>query len=503
MGEAQANLFEPEFNRAIKVQAVDQRITSHGGAILIREFDHQLGLTESLASQLLDPRRQDLIRYQAVELLRERIYALAMGDARQDDLDRLAHDPAMKLATWDRPGEEVLNQRMASQPTQSRLVGWLAHSKQNREALRNSLFDWTHRHLRSTAATRDTNRRVGNATIDVDSFPVEVHGHQKGAAYNGYYKQTVYHPMLASFSVGGDYDSTREGQRLGNGFIHAVLRQGSVHTAKGIKRFVRNVIDKTKQMARSFDIRLDAGYTTGAVMDELTGQNVRFCGRIKKNPVLVRLVEPHLKRSPGRPPAGGYEDVIELGMHQAESWQHAQRLLLVIVDKPDPKTGQLELMPRYFFLITNWSQEQRSGEEVLAHYRKRGTFEDRLGEFNEAIGCRLSSPHFEENEITLLLALLAFNVTSMMRNELEDELGGCWDLHRFQQSVLRTGARVVKKSRRLVMHIELAVQEFWLALTRRIAKLQLASLWPIPQGARSRSYTPPPRHAHERLVLRN
>ena len=150
MGEAQPNIFEPDFNRSIKVQAVDQRLTSHAGAILLRDFDHRLALTESLADQLIDPRRQDRIRYQVVELLRERIYAMALGESHQDDLDRLAHDPAIKMAVWDRPGEEVLNQRMASQPTQSRLIDWLADCKTNREALRSSLFDWTHRHLKST-----------------------------------------------------------------------------------------------------------------------------------------------------------------------------------------------------------------------------------------------------------------------------------------------------------------------------------------------------------------
>lgn len=505
MGEAQANVFEPDFNRSVKVQAVDQRLTSHAGAILLRDFDHQLGLTESLADQLIDPRRPDRIRYQAVELIRERAYALAMGASHQDDLDRLAHDPAIKIASWDRPGEEVLDQRMASQPTQSRLIGWLTSFKQNREALRNSLFDWVHRHMRSTgyASSSSNDRRVRQATLDIDSFPIQVHGKQTGASYNGYYKDTVYHPMVASLSVGGDYDSTREGMRLGNGFIHAVLRQGNTHTAKGIKRFVRNVIDKAKQCAWSFEMRLDAGYVMGEVTDELTDQNVRFSGRIKKNPVLVRLAEPHLKRPPGRPPTQGYEDIIELGAYQAESWQHAQRLILVIVDKPDLKTGQLELLPRYFFLLTSWSEEQRSGEDVLAHYRKRGTFEDRLGEFNAAIGCRLSSPNFAENEVTMLLGLLAFNLASMMRNEFEDELGGCWDLSRFQQSVLRTGARVVKHARRLVIYIEQSVCEFWQVMSKRIGDLRLASLWPAPQGSRSRPYMPPPRHAHERLVLRD
>jgi hypothetical protein len=501
MGEAQGNLFEPEFNRSVKVTTTDQRLTSHAGAVLLRELDHQLGLTESVGQQIDDPRHPDKIRYTATELLRERVYAMALGSENQDDLDRLAHDPAMRMAIWDRPGEEVLEQRLASQPTQSRLIDWLSSSKTNREALRNSLFDWTHRHLRSTG--RDKGRAVRRATIDVDSFPISVHGQQSGSSYNNYYKDTVYHPLVASFSVDGDYDSTRHGGRLGNGFIHAILRQGQVHTSKGMKRFMTCVIDRARKMAQSFDLRLDAGYTHGAVMDELVEQKVRFCGRIKKNKVLERLAEPHLKRPPGRPPVGGYEDVIELGEYQSERWKHAQRLILVVVDKPDSRTGQLNLLPRFFFLVTNWKRSMRSGPEVLAHYRKRGTFEDRLGEFNEAIGPHLSSPDFAENEITMLLAMLAFNVTTMLRNEFEDATGGCWDLHRFQQSVLRAGGRVVKGARRLQLQIEESVGAFWQTMTERISQLRLASLWTPPQGARSRRYVPPPSHAHLALVLRD
>ena len=79
MGEAQEWLFEPSFNRAVKVRASDERITSDAGLLLLREADHRLGLTESLSQRLVDPRRQHLIRYQLVELLRERVYALAQG----------------------------------------------------------------------------------------------------------------------------------------------------------------------------------------------------------------------------------------------------------------------------------------------------------------------------------------------------------------------------------------------------------------------------------------
>ena len=504
MGEAQGTLFEPKFNRTIKVQTFDQKITSHAGAVLLRETDHQLGLVESLTEQITDPRHPDKIRYTANELIRERIYAMALGDEDQDDLDRLAHDPAMRMATWNRPGQEVLEQRLASQPTQSRLIDWLANIPGNREALRHSLFDWTHRHLRSTGHNRQGDSGghvVMRATIDIDSFPIKVHGHQQGGKYNGHYRDTVYHPLVASFCVDGDYDHA--GSRFGNGFIHATLRQGQVHTAQGMQRFTERVISHARQMARSFDLRLDAGYTIGRVMDAITAENVRFCGRLKKNPVLERLAAPHLSRTVGRPPKDGYEQVIELGKYQAEGWNHAQRLLLVIVDKPDPETGQLRLFPRYFFLITNWPRTLRSGEQLLAHYRKRGTFEDRLGEFNAVIGPHLSSPEFVENEVTMLLSLLAFNLATMLRNELEAATGGSWDLQRFQQTVLRAGGRVTKHARRVWLSVEASVGNFWSVLTKRIASLTLSSRWSPPKGARPQAYIPPPPHSHLSLVLRD
>ena len=172
-------------------------------------------------------------------------------------------------------------------------------------------------------------------------------------------------------------------------------------------------------------MRIDAGYTDGATLDFLTDEKLRFLGRLKSNAVLERLAEPHLARPVGRPPKGGYEDVIELGPYQAESWRHPQRVLLVIVDKPDPKTGQLNLLPNYFFLVVGWKPEELDGPAALEHYRRRGTFEDRLGEFQQAIGPHLSHADFHANEAVLRLSLLAFNLASMLRIEYEDEAGSC------------------------------------------------------------------------------
>jgi len=496
MGEVKLNVFEPDFNRSIKVETTDQRLTSNAGVLLLREADQRLQMISSIGDELADPRAPHKIRYSLTELMRERIYSMSLGFSAQDDVDMLCHDPAFRMAVWDRRGDQVVDERLASQPTQSRLLGVLTSNPANLRTVQAGLGGSIRRHVLSTK-----NRVVRHATIDIDSFPIEVHGEQKGAAYNGHYRRTIYHPLLASFCVGGDYDSTREGLRLGNGFIHAMLRQGQVHTADGMIRFLDHTHQQAMRMARRVDYRLDAGYTIGAVLDRMTEMNRRFVGRLKSNAVLERMAEPHLKRPPGRPPAAGYQKIVELGKYQAQEWRYPQRVVLVVIDAPDAETGQLRLFPRYFFLVTNWPEQRRSGLELLEHYRRRGTFEDRLGEFNQAIGVHLSSPNFKENEATFFLALLAYNLASICRNELEDTVGGCWDLRRFQQFVLRVGGLCIKKSRRLIMRIAQSAEPLWRHLASCLQDWVLPAELTRPPTQQV-GFTPPPRHANLAAVIR-
>jgi hypothetical protein len=94
----------------------------------------------------------------------------------------------------------------------------------------------------------------------------------------------------------------------------------------------------------------------------LTEENLKFVGRLRGNPRLDALAAPHLKRRPGRPPREGYEYVVELGKYQADSWRHPQRLILVVIDRPDPVTGQMKLFPDYFFLVKSDEFRRRPGD---------------------------------------------------------------------------------------------------------------------------------------------
>ena len=498
MGERQGWLFEPTFNRSIKLRQADSRISDNAGALLLREVDHRIGFTADLAARLADPRDPARTRYEQVELLRQHLYALALGHVHQDDHDLLAHDPGLKLAVWDRPGQGVLNERLASQPSDWRLMNRLS-AKAHRATLRNALSESVARHQRAAGG----GRKVRHGTIDIDPFPVEVHGNQPGGAWHGHYRRKMYYPLVASFCAEGTYSSAR----LGEGFVHAMLRRGNCAGAEGAERFIARTVEKARELACHLDARIDAGLVNGRTLDVLDDRAVRFVGRIRSNVRLDKLAEPYRKRPPGRPTKDGDEFAVELGEYRAASWTRPYRLVLVVVDLPDPKTGLRKLFPHHFFLITNWPPERMGAWDLLEHYRKRGTFEDRLGEFNACTGGGLSAGTFEANEANLLTRLLAFNLAGMIRGELEDASGTGWDLKRVQRTVLKTGAKVVKRSGRLLVDISRAAGLLWGRVLDRVSRWWRDASWGRDasgrrRGPRRRRWVPPPSHAHLSLVLR-
>ena len=82
--------------------------------MLLRQADRRLGLTRALAEVLPDPRDPALITHSLADLLRQRIYGLALGYEDLNDHDTLRHDLAWQTAVErDEP--------LASSPTLCRL----------------------------------------------------------------------------------------------------------------------------------------------------------------------------------------------------------------------------------------------------------------------------------------------------------------------------------------------------------------------------------------------
>ncbi len=104
------------FTKPIDVELSNAPLTSDAGLLLMRQFDHRIGLTQQFADALHDPRNPNRIEHSFRDMTRMRIFGILAGYEDQNDHDTLRTDPAFKLLADRSPDDEDL----ASQPTLSR-----------------------------------------------------------------------------------------------------------------------------------------------------------------------------------------------------------------------------------------------------------------------------------------------------------------------------------------------------------------------------------------------
>lgn len=478
MGES-LPLFRAEFNGSIRIEARPERLTSEAGAVVLREMLERLGLTDWLVERLADPRDPDAVTHPLAELLHTALLLVGQGWRDHDDADALRDDAALRLAVSRRRGVTPLRapaggrhpDGLASQPTLSRLVRTLS-AEGNRTVLREGLLELAARRVRASRG----GRRPRYLTVDVDSLPIEVHGHQPGSAYNGHYGARVYHPLIASVAETGDV-------------LDVQLREGQAHTADGALAFIEPLVGRVERdLCQVASVRMDAGFPEEDLLAALERRGTPYVARIKNNAVLNRLAAPYRRRPVGRPPAEPRTWLYEQ-TYQAAPWSRARRVVLVVQERPG------ELFLHHFWLLTNWAPEQMSGEALLDLYRDRGTAEGHFGELMSVLDPALaSSPRpkshyrgrppqqrtapgdaFAQNEVRLLLNALAYNVVHAVRVLVERATGQGWSLRRVRERVLRVAARVLLHGRRVVLVLGAGAAALWVALWPRLARVRVVA----------------------------
>lgn len=481
MGEVQGTLFRLDCNKSVRIEARPERLTSDAGAVLMRELSDRLGLVRLVRRHLTDPRDPSRTRHPFVELVRTRILALVQGWEDQNDVSLLKNDPAFRLAVSERRGDGPLREPeghapdgLCSQPTLSRLMSGLG-TEENRSGLGLILRE-------IVAPVLATDRP--EITLDVDSLPYEVHGHQPGSAWNGHYRMRCYHPLAASV--------------LGRFFLGARLRPGNVHTADGGLDFVLPILRWLKGFIPRVWLRADAGFPGPNFLAGLEAEEVPYVFRLRSNRTLDQLAQPFLRRPPGRPPAEGRTWLHELP-YRAQSWTRDRRVVLVVVERPD---AQQHLFLDHFFLLTSASVDEESAKALLHRYRQRGSAEADFGDCHQAIPPSLSSaprpkshyrdhpvaglaePHdaFAANEAGLLLSFIAANLMAVGAELLHSEGESRMSRQRFRTFLLKTAARVLLGTRRVTLVIASARARLWQTFWQRLCTWHNARGSPRPDA---------------------
>jgi hypothetical protein len=125
MGESQLTLFQPKFNRSIRVEARAERLSGDAGALLLRDLADRLGYRALLSDVLTDRRDPERVRHPFGELLLTDLLLRAQGWTDHSDATLLRHDPLLRLAVSERRGEAPVRPApdhgapdgLASQPT--------------------------------------------------------------------------------------------------------------------------------------------------------------------------------------------------------------------------------------------------------------------------------------------------------------------------------------------------------------------------------------------------
>ena len=169
--------FPPLKRRRIEAGFNGGDITSDGGVLLLRQVDQRLGLSAAVAGVLEDPRRQASCQHDGLSLVRQRLYALALGYEDLNDHQSLRTDVAIQTAV-DR--ESVL----ASSAT---LCRW--ENRADREAA------WKLHEILVDQFIASFKRAPKKLILDFDATDDVVHGKQEGRFFHGYYDHYCFLPL--------------------------------------------------------------------------------------------------------------------------------------------------------------------------------------------------------------------------------------------------------------------------------------------------------------------
>jgi hypothetical protein len=276
----------------------------------------------------------------------------------------------------------------------------------------------------------------GPMTIDADSTICEVHGHHKQGAAYGYTRTLGYHPLLAT--------------RAGTGeVLHARQRTGRANTARGMARFVDELIARVRRAGATGELtmRMDSGFWSANTIKTLRRHQVHYS-------ITVRQTKP-IRQQIATIPEDAWTDICypDTGIAQvAETHYKGDRLIVRRVRHLNGH-GQAELFAtfQYHAFVTD-----RVGTAVWldADHRRHATVELCIRDLKAGAGLRhCPSGRFAANAAWLLIATLAHNLlrwTALLGLGATGELVVAKTLRR---TLLQMPGRLTRSARRFRLHL--------------------------------------------------
>ena len=419
--------------------------SSDAGLLLLREAERKLGVCQRIAAAMPDHRDQSRVRHEMVELVTARSFAIACGYKDGNDLNRLRHDPVMKLAVERCPES---GSPLASQSTVSRLEN--APRKTEAARLTGALVD------QFCASVRPGRMEI----LDIDDTFCTAHGGQQLAFWNAHHDERGFSPMHIYHVASGTP-------------VVAILRPAKTPKGTEVRTVMKHVTrrigkhwPKTKLVWRG-----DSHYGRGEAMEWAENNGVDYIFGLAGNSVLdasVAETADHLRLRHlvvSKDKLRCYESF----KYQAKSWARPRRVVarLEVSLQPDPEGEGLRQEVDIRYVVTSLvGSAQHIYERV---YCERGQMENLIKLHKAQLASDRTSCHSATaNQVRLVLHTVAFWLMHAVRSVIPatNPLAKA-EFATIRQRLLKIGARVIEHIARIRIHLPTSCPER--ALFRHIA----------------------------------
>jgi hypothetical protein len=425
---------------ARKVRAIfdAKPISSDGGALLLREVDRRLGLLESLATALPDQRDPRYVEHTLLELLRQRVYGIALGYEDCNDATTLRRDPVLKTCCGRDPFAE---RDLASQPTLSRLEN---------EAGPKSCYLLARMILESYFVRHP--KRPKRLILDLDTTADPTHGQQEFSAFHAFYDEHIYLPLLI-------YDQDGD-------LLAAVLQPGKPQGVCGAVAVLRRIVERVRRQwpGVSILIRGDSGFASPDMYVACKQLDVDFLLGLAPNSRLKKLATPLQEKAKRR--FLRTDEKVRLfsstRYRARRRWPRSYRVLI--------KAEHQSIGANVRFVVT--TLPGRAQDLYDECYVARGeACENSIKDLKNVIKAdRLSCHRFWANQFRLLLHSAAYVLMYELRRaargtELEDA-----QMDTIRLRLLKIGVQVASTARRIWFHLTSSYpwQMVWSLIARRL-----------------------------------
>lgn len=406
----QTELFAPVKNKKIEISTNGAGISTDAGVLLLRELDRKLKISRQIASRLPDYRNQAYVVHSLESMVRQRLYALALGYEDYNDHDSLRKDPLLQSAV-----ERCEN--LAGKST-------ICRFEQSAEGM--AAIDSLD-HLLVDLYIKTRTEAPAEIVLDFDATDTPLFGEQEGRHFHGYYDGFCYLPLLV---FAGDFP------------LHARLRKSDRDPANGSLETLMRLVGRLRRQWKNIQItfRADAGFCRDEILTWCEENDVRYIVGYSKNSVLMEH----------------YADVTEKARLKFEETKAKQKLFTScdyqagkwsVPRRTIVKAEYNAIGPNTRFIVTNLKGESKNLYEDV--YCARGDMENRIKEQQtDLFGTRMSASSFAKNSFRFLMSTFAYVLVDQLRATAlkGTELAKCY-CATIRMRLLKIGAVVVRNTR--------------------------------------------------------